>query len=64
MPTCQEYKVDAGLQGFQRSYALETAIADQHGESMQGPAAQAEIVEVPTQTYLEQQGSRPAHAGA
>ncbi|CAE7227279.1 SEP2, partial [Symbiodinium pilosum] len=54
----KEYKVDAGLQGFQRSYALETAIADQHGESMQGPAAQAEIVEVPTQTYLEQQGSR------
>ncbi|CAE7360349.1 eml4 [Symbiodinium pilosum] len=39
----KEYNVDPDLQGFQRSYALETAIADQHGESMQAPAGQASL---------------------
>ena len=61
MPTCQEYNVDPDLQGFQRSYALETAIADQHGESMQVPG-QADVMEAPTENYLKQQGSRPEHA--
>ena len=66
MPSCQEYNVDPDLQGFHRLYALETAIAHQHGESMQVqvPAGQAPITEVPTDTYLEQQGSRPEHAAA
>ena len=58
--------MDPDLQGFQRLYALETAIADQHGwPSMHlVPQGQAEIMEVPTGTYLEQEGNRPEHTGA
>ena len=59
MPPGQDLNVDPQLQGFQRLDAMEAAIAEEHGEPIEAPAAQAQVVQVPTETRLEQQGSRP-----
>eukprot|EP00439_Symbiodinium_sp_Y106_P050546 s1863_g6.t1 len=53
-----EYNVDPSLSGFELLDALETAIAENHPDTMEGPPAQAEVVHVPTDTQLRQDESR------
>ena len=51
--------MDPSLSGFELLDALETAIAENHPDTMEGPPAQAEVVHVPTDTQLRQDESRP-----
>eukprot|EP00439_Symbiodinium_sp_Y106_P072318 s149_g13.t1 len=54
----QEFNLDPNLAGFVLLDALETAIAENQPETMEGPPAQSEVVHAPTQTELKQQGNR------
>ena len=63
----EEFNLDPNLAGFVLLDALETAIAENQPETMEGPPAQSEVVHAPTQTELKQQGNRPgttAHQGS
>ena len=58
----EEFNLDPNLAGFVLLDALETAIAENQPETMEGPPAQSEVVHAPTQTELRQQGNRPGMA--